>query len=262
LLQGEVTGATVRTQRIVNAVNDILSGINGDSVSNMEEEQVEISRSGWMRKKGSRGNTWGDRYFVLKGRILNYYQKQSDTEPRGSLLITSACRISEIRSDIHKKKKQYIFRIVWPSETSEDADDNNSVLDGEDGGVTPGITKERKSFFRGRHTSKDGNSERLEHGREKGGHGKAAAGAAGGVVAGAMTAGVGLLAGMMYSGMSSSHRVNDAFSAAIGPKDKSVVLACEVYAEAEAWLHAIDEVDMGTPLVYACMYACYAYIHT
>jgi hypothetical protein len=139
---------------------------------------------------------------------------------------------------MHKKKKQFIFRIVWPAESGDDDDDNTSIVDGEDGAVTPsGAPKERKGFFRNRHPSKDA-SKHVDK-EDKNGNGKAAAATAGGLVAGAMTAGVGLLAGMMYSGMSGAHKFDHTFSDPIGSKDKSVVLACEMYSDAEAWIHAI-----------------------
>ena len=38
----------------------------------------EVSKEGWMRKKGSRVNMWGERYFVLKGSYLNYFLKSID----------------------------------------------------------------------------------------------------------------------------------------------------------------------------------------
>lgn len=44
-----------------------------------EEAEVKIIRAGWMKKKGNKGNLWGDRYFVLRGPTLSYYLKQTDT---------------------------------------------------------------------------------------------------------------------------------------------------------------------------------------
>ena len=38
----------------------------------------EVSKEGWMRKKGSRVNMWGERYFSLKGSHLYYYLKSVD----------------------------------------------------------------------------------------------------------------------------------------------------------------------------------------
>ena len=45
----------------------------------MDEFENKLIISGWLKKKGTRGNIWGDRYFVLKGHSLLYYLKVSDT---------------------------------------------------------------------------------------------------------------------------------------------------------------------------------------
>lgn len=76
-----------------------------------------------MKKKGGRVNLWGDRYFVLKGSSLQYYLKANDTETKGVLTLTSACKVTEIKSEISsKKKKQFSFCIVWP-ENADELDD-------------------------------------------------------------------------------------------------------------------------------------------
>ena len=36
----------------------------------------EVAKEGWMHKKGSKVNMWGERYFILKGRYLYYYLKR------------------------------------------------------------------------------------------------------------------------------------------------------------------------------------------
>lgn len=43
-----------------------------------EETEAKIIRAGWMKKKGNKGNLWGDRYFTLRGPVLSYYLKQVD----------------------------------------------------------------------------------------------------------------------------------------------------------------------------------------
>jgi hypothetical protein len=45
---------------------------------NMDAES-EIIQAGLLRKKGGRVNTWGERYFVLRGHTLFYYVKSTDT---------------------------------------------------------------------------------------------------------------------------------------------------------------------------------------
>jgi hypothetical protein len=43
----------------------------------MGERDDEVIRAGMMRKRGA--TRWSDRYFVLKGPILYYYTKKTDT---------------------------------------------------------------------------------------------------------------------------------------------------------------------------------------
>ena len=43
-----------------------------------EETEAKIIRAGWMKKKGNKGNLWGDRYFTLRGPTLSYFLKQTD----------------------------------------------------------------------------------------------------------------------------------------------------------------------------------------
>jgi len=50
--------------------------------------EEEVIREGWLRKKGTRVNVWGDRFFVLKGNTLFYYAKSID-----SVQFTSQLRI-------------------------------------------------------------------------------------------------------------------------------------------------------------------------
>ena len=42
------------------------------------DNEYPIAREGWMRKKGSRVNVWGERYFVLRGPSLLYFLKSTD----------------------------------------------------------------------------------------------------------------------------------------------------------------------------------------
>jgi len=43
------------------------------------EPPSPVIKDGWMRKKSSRVNVWGDRYFVLRGSTLFYYLKSTDS---------------------------------------------------------------------------------------------------------------------------------------------------------------------------------------
>ena len=76
-----------------------------------------IIKSGWMRKKSSKLNVWGERYFVLKDSTLAYYLKPKDSEPKDVFTLNPFCRVSEIRSDVTRKRKQFLFKIVWTNES-------------------------------------------------------------------------------------------------------------------------------------------------
>lgn len=45
----------------------------------MDTDSQEVIKEGWMRKKTGRVNLWGERYFLLKGGVLYYYLKATDT---------------------------------------------------------------------------------------------------------------------------------------------------------------------------------------
>lgn len=93
-----------------------------------------IKMKGWLEKKGSRlSNRWGRRYFELKGNMLLYYSNATDVDPKNYYVLEANCKISEVSVDEYKKKKQYRFRITWPS-TVEDGHDDGEIDDLEDDG--------------------------------------------------------------------------------------------------------------------------------
>ena len=54
-------------------------------------------------------------------------------EPKGCFILNSACKVSEIRSDISRKRKQFLFRITWPPE--EDLEEAEGAVEGGVGGA-------------------------------------------------------------------------------------------------------------------------------
>lgn len=38
-----------------------------------------VIKQGFLRKKKAKANTWGERYFILRNNVLEYYVKQSDS---------------------------------------------------------------------------------------------------------------------------------------------------------------------------------------
>ena len=42
------------------------------------DTEAPLIKDGWLKKKSSRVNVWGDRFFVLRGSTLYYYIKAKD----------------------------------------------------------------------------------------------------------------------------------------------------------------------------------------
>ena len=144
-------------------------------------------------------------------------------------VLQAACRVSEIRSDMNKKRKQFLFRITWPADETS--------FEKEDGFEKDRIRKtdsRRKSISKKNNDAKDEKAQVISGSR-------IAAVAVGGVVVGALTSGVGLLAGMVVVGISAAAGGGAvAFQHAMTEKERSLTLACETYNDAEQWVHAIE----------------------
>lgn len=184
----------------------------------------DIIREGPLKKKKSRVNTWGERYFKLRHQSLDYYIKPNDAEPKGTFPLNHNCQVSKITSDVGKKRKQFVFKISYRIED-----------DGED--------KDEKDNSPSAEAPND-NKDKSKSKKKTGGDGvgaKVAAAAVGGVVVGALTSGIGLLAGMMVVGMGAAAGGSAAAMAnSTEFKEKSITLACNTYEDAEAWVSAIE----------------------
>lgn len=55
--------------------------IFGTSVS------TQIFFIGWLQKRGEMYKTWHNRYFVLKGNLLFYFENKGDREPIGGIVL-------------------------------------------------------------------------------------------------------------------------------------------------------------------------------
>ena len=85
-------GSVVRSTPSSNNKIDGRSKISSGGGMSMPAVLSEVSKEGWMRKKGSRVNMWGERYFVLKGSYLYYFLKSIDAVSATlSLVQTCAC---------------------------------------------------------------------------------------------------------------------------------------------------------------------------
>lgn len=78
-----------------------------------------VSLEGWLLKQGSRTKTWNDRYFVLNGNGISYYDKPDDLKAKDSLVISNeaGCEVGSLYIDERQKgsKKELIYciKITW-----------------------------------------------------------------------------------------------------------------------------------------------------
>lgn len=147
-------------------------------------------------------------------------------------MLQHVCKVSEIRSDINKKRKQFLFRITWPLEDESGDDVATKPADADEKQKQNSKEQIRKKMHLSARRNKD---------LDAYSGGKVAALAVGGVVVGALTAGVGLVAGMVVVGIGAAASGG---AAAItqnkGDKEKYLTLACDTYGDAERWIHAIE----------------------
>ena len=208
-------------------------------------------KSGYMMKKGSRVNTWLERYFTLRGPTISYYLKDTDSEAKGLFTLTSGCKISEIRSDMHKKRKQFMFTIMWPVEEAEEKEGDEEGGYNSDGGANKGNSTPNKGLRRSRQarlakrTDKGGDekkeAEEKEH-KKNLSNTKIAMITVGGVALGAVTAGIGLLAGMVVVGIGAAAGSGAAaVSRVIKGDRKTLQLACDSYHDTEEWVNAFEQ---------------------
>ena len=57
-------------------------------------------------------------FFVLRGSTLLYFSHSTDTESKGRYYLKKNCRVSPIREEEYKRKKQYVFSLICPVEGS------------------------------------------------------------------------------------------------------------------------------------------------
>ena len=166
-------------------------------------------------------------------------------EPKGTINLQDACKVSDIRSDINKKRKQFVFSITWPNDNdADDKDESNSPHGGQSSAnaETHALITASPADLRRRSVRRKGADDvkKDERGPSLSGS-KVAALTVGGVVVGALTAGMGLIAGMMVVGMgAAAGAAAGGMSQGSNDKEKQVFLACESYHDAELWVQAIE----------------------
>lgn len=157
-----------------------------------------------------------------------------------------ACKVSDIRSDVSKKRKQFVFSITWPAdnELADEKEDStnpatSSSSNAPDYHSSMVIKEKEKKRLSYRKKNTD-NVKKDERGTSFSGT-KVAALTVGGVVVGALTAGMGLIAGMMVVGMGAAAGGGTiAINQINSDKERQVFLACESYHDAELWVQAIE----------------------
>lgn len=209
-----------------------------------------IIKDGCVRKKSSRVNVWGERYFALRGSTLYYYLKVTDTVPKGVMPLAASCRVTEILPDIHKKRKQFAFKVIWQlDDEKEEGKDGASTAGGkEDGETSSASSKQVKLASGGAVVAKKKQTKKKEESAESSSSASKssaissrnfAALAVSGVAIGAVTAGVGLLAGLVIIGIGAAAG-GGAAALTTENKEYHLQLACDTYHEAEAWVFAIE----------------------
>jgi hypothetical protein len=68
-------------------------------------------KEGWLWKRGEVNKNFQKRYFVLKGNLLFYFEKQNDKEPVG-VIILEGCTIELAEEEVDK----FAFKISFHGE--------------------------------------------------------------------------------------------------------------------------------------------------
>ena len=73
--------------------------------------ETPADKEGWLWKRGEVNKAFQKRYFVLKGNLLFYFEKQSDREPVG-VIILEGCTIELAEEEVDK----FAFKISFHGE--------------------------------------------------------------------------------------------------------------------------------------------------
>ncbi|CAH1405425.1 unnamed protein product [Nezara viridula] len=81
--------------------------INEKNLAAFATSPSGIDKEGWLVKRGEVNKAFQKRYFVLKGNLLFYFEKRSDKEPIG-VIILEGCTI-----ELAEDEGQFGFKIVF-----------------------------------------------------------------------------------------------------------------------------------------------------
>ena len=85
--------------------------INEKNLAAFAASGNQVDKEGYLMKKGEGHKSYCKRWFVLKGNLLFYFEKKSDREPIGVIILEgSTIELAESEMDEH-----FCFKIVFPS---------------------------------------------------------------------------------------------------------------------------------------------------
>ena len=85
--------------------------INEKNLAAFAKSSQQVDREGYLMKKGEGNKTFAKRWFVLKGNLLFYFERKSDKEPIGVIILEgSTIELTETEMEEH-----FCFKIVFPS---------------------------------------------------------------------------------------------------------------------------------------------------
>ncbi|ODN04063.1 Sesquipedalian-1 [Orchesella cincta] len=85
--------------------------INDKNLAAFATSQSQVDKAGYLMKKGDGSKNFAKRWFVLKGNLLFYFEKKTDKEPLGVIILEgSTVELAESEMEEH-----FCFKIVFPS---------------------------------------------------------------------------------------------------------------------------------------------------
>ena len=136
--ESSVVGSVASTKLATNKKTRASTGDASVAVASVASARdIEGSAlEGWLYKQGSRTKHWHNRFFVLRGNTISYYDTPNDEKAKVSLEISneSQCEVGSLfideRQKGSKKELMYCIKITWSSQkgATEGDDASDEVL--------------------------------------------------------------------------------------------------------------------------------------
>lgn len=135
-MRGDASVVSVASTQL--AANNARMTAGDASVTTKSQEGVSLQ--GWLLKQGSRTKTWNDRFFVLNGKSISYYDKPNDLKAKETLVISNeaGCEVGSLFIDQRQKgavkELIYCIKITWSTMepgTKEETEEVPSLSSGE-----------------------------------------------------------------------------------------------------------------------------------